>query len=123
MPPIYDWTLLRKDLESKNARLTRFLNLLEKLISPSGRDLADNTISQRQKGLSFLCHFLVGIGNKKISSLKKDIAMFLDHSGVSDRAVDALSNMQVSSTSQENWCEKNIIFVIHRDYVAKEFVT
>src|SRR5215204_6546709 len=123
MTLIYDWALLREDLESKNACLTPFLNMLEKLINPSGRDLADHTISQRQKGLSFLCHFLAGIGNKKISSLKKDIAMFLDHSGVSDRAVDALSNMQVSSTSRENRREKNIISVIHRDYVAKEFVT
>ncbi|CAG8693702.1 9906_t:CDS:2, partial [Ambispora gerdemannii] len=34
------------------------------------------------------------IGNKHISALKKDIAMFLDHSGTSDQAIDTLSNMQ-----------------------------
>ena len=83
--------------------------MLEKLISLSGRGHADHTISQRWKGLSFLCYFLAGIGNKHISSLRKDIAMFLDHSGTSDRAIDTLSNMQLSSTSRENRREKNII--------------
>ena len=102
---------------------TPFLNLLEKLISPSGRDLADHTISQRKKGLSFLCHFLAGIGNKKISSLKKDIALFLNHSGTSDNSIDALANMQVSSTSRENRREKNIISAIHRENVAKDLKT
>ncbi|CAI2195958.1 9699_t:CDS:2, partial [Funneliformis geosporum] len=43
-----------------------------------------------------------GIENKHISSLRKDIAMFLDHSDTSDQAIDSLSNMQLSSTSREN---------------------
>ncbi|CAI2193158.1 15447_t:CDS:2, partial [Funneliformis geosporum] len=54
--------------------------MLEKLINPSSR----------------------GIENKHISLLRKDIAMFLDHSGTSDRAINSLSNMQLSSTSREN---------------------
>ncbi|CAG8698058.1 4723_t:CDS:2, partial [Ambispora gerdemannii] len=97
-PPIYDWKLLRMDLESKDIHFKSFLNLLEKLINPNDRGLVDHTISQRQKGLSFLCHFLAEIGNKHISALKKDIAMFLDHSGISDQAINTLSNMQLSST-------------------------
>jgi len=123
MMPIYEWMLLRADLESRDACLTPFLNLLEKLISPTGRDLVDHTISQRQKGLSFLCYFLAGIGNKQISALRKDIAMFMDHSGTSDRAIDALSNMQLSSTSRENRREKTMISMIHRDNVTRELVT
>ena len=100
--PIYDWKLLRLDLESKDIRLKSFLNLLEKLINPNGRGFVDHTISQRQKGLSFVCYFLAGIGDKHISALRKDIAMFLDHSGTSDQAIDTLSNMQLSSTLREN---------------------
>jgi len=69
-----------------------------------------------------LCYFLAGIGNKHISSLKKDIAMFLDNSGTSDRAIDTLSNMQLSSTSRENRREKNVISSIHRDNVTKELI-
>ena len=121
--PIYEWTSLRADLQSKDSYLAPFLNLLEKLISPTGRDLTDHTISQRQKGLSFLCYFLAGIGNKQISALRKDIAMFLDQSGTSDRAIDTLSNMQLSSTSRENRREKSIISMIHRDNVTKELLT
>ena len=34
-PPIYDWKLLRMNLESKDIRLKSFLNLLEKLINPT----------------------------------------------------------------------------------------
>src|SRR6185369_9774772 len=120
--PIYDWKLLRMDLESKDIRLKSFLNLLEKLINPSGRGLVDHTIEQRQKGLSFICYFLAGIGNKHITTLKKDLAMFLDHSGTSDQAIDTLSNMQLSSTSRENRREKNIISSIHRDNVTRELV-
>ena len=120
--PVYDWKLLRLELESKDIGLKPFLNLLEKLINPSGRGLVDHTISQRQKGLSFLCYFLAGIGNKHISSLKKDIAMFLNHSGTSDQAIDTLSNMQLSSTSRENRREKNIISSIHRDNVTRDLV-
>jgi len=120
--PVYDWKLLRLELESKDIGLKPFLNLLEKLINPSGRGLVDHTISQRQKGLSFLCYFLAGIGNKHISSLKKDIAMFLNHSGTSDQAIDILSNMQLSSTSRENRREKNIISSIHRDNVTRDLV-
>src|SRR2546421_12249018 len=56
--------------------LKSFLNLLEKLINSSGRSLVDHTISQRQKGFSFLCYFLAGIGNKHISSLKKILRCF-----------------------------------------------
>ncbi|CAG8500798.1 7101_t:CDS:2 [Paraglomus occultum] len=82
----------------------------------------DHTISQRQEGLSFLCYFLAGIGNKHISSLKKDIAMFLNHSGASDQAIDTLSNMQLSSTSRENRREKNVISSIHRDNVTRDLV-
>ncbi|CAG8682919.1 11311_t:CDS:2, partial [Ambispora gerdemannii] len=107
---------------SEDIHLKSFLNLLEKLINPNDRDLVDHTISQRQKGLSFLCHFLVEIGNKHISALKKDIAMFLDHSGTSDQAIDTLSNMQLSSISRENRHGKNIISSIHRDNVARELV-
>ena len=83
--PVYDWKLLQLELESIDIGLKPFLNLLEKLINLSGRN---DTISQRQKGLSFLCYFLAGIGNKHISALKKDIAMFLNHSGMSDQAID-----------------------------------
>ncbi|CAG8622765.1 140_t:CDS:2 [Ambispora gerdemannii] len=121
-PPIYDWKLLRMDLESEDIHLKSFLNLLEKLINSNDRDLVDHTISQRQKGLSFLCHFLAGIGNKHINALKKDIAIFLDHSGTSDQAIDTLSNMQLSSTSRENRRGKNIISSIHRDNVTRELV-
>src|SRR5437764_6544357 len=109
--PVYDWKLLRLELESKDIGLKPFLNLLEKLINPSGRGLVDHTISQRQKGLSFLCYFLAGIGNKHISSLKKDIAMFLNHSGTSDQAIDTLSNMQLSSTSGRIEYQTNAIIV------------
>src|SRR5437763_4147219 len=110
--PVYDWKLLRLELESKDIGLKPFLNLLEKLINPSGRGLVDHTISQRQKGLSFLCYFLAGIGNKHISSLKKDIAMFLNHSGTSDQAIDTLSNMQLSSTSGRIEYQTNAISLI-----------
>ncbi|CAJ0827027.1 8059_t:CDS:2, partial [Entrophospora sp. SA101] len=79
-PPIYDWTLLRESLESEDDKLIPFLNMLEKLINPNDRNLAEQTITQRQKGLSFLCYFLAGIGNKQISAIRKDIAMFLDQS-------------------------------------------
>src|SRR5215216_8129114 len=120
--PIYDWKLLRIDMESKNPNLRPFFNMLEKLINPSSRGLVDQTVVQRQKGLSFLCYFLAGIGHKHISSLRKDIAMFLDHSGTSDRAIDSLSNMQLSSTSRENQREKNAISLIHRDNVTKELL-
>jgi hypothetical protein len=61
----------------------------------------------------FVCYFLAGIGNKQISALKKDIAMFLDHSGTSDQAIDALSNKQLNSTLRENRREKNIISSIY----------
>jgi len=37
--PVYDWKLLRLELESKDIGLKPFLNLLEKLINPSGRGL------------------------------------------------------------------------------------
>ena len=60
--PVYDWKLLQLELESIDIGLKPFLNLLEKLINPSGKGLKDHTISQRQKGLSFLCYFLAGIG-------------------------------------------------------------
>jgi hypothetical protein len=96
--------------------------MLEKLINLSDRGLVDHTISQRQKGLSFLCYFLAGIGNKHISALKKDIVMFLDHSGTSDQAIDTLSNMQLTSISKENWREKNIISSIHKDNVTKKLL-
>ncbi|CAG8572661.1 1215_t:CDS:2, partial [Paraglomus occultum] len=46
--------------------------------------------------------FIEWIGNNRISLLKKDIAMFLNHSGTSDQAIDTLSNTQLSSTSREN---------------------
>ena len=98
------------------------VNLFEKLINPSDRSLVDHTIShisQRQKGLSFLCYFLAGIGNKHISSLKKDIAMFLNHSY---QAINTLSNLQSSSTSRENQREKNTISSIHRDNVTRDLV-
>jgi len=107
-------------MESEDSHLKPFFNMLEKLINPSGRGLVDQTIAQRQKGLSFLCYFLAGIRNKHISALKKDIAMFLDHSGTSDRAIDTLFNMQLSSTSRENRREKNVISSIHRDNITKE---
>jgi hypothetical protein len=68
--PIYDWKLLRDELETKDSNLIPFLNMLEKLIDPNDKGLIDNTISQRQKGLSFLCYFLSGIGNKHISAVK-----------------------------------------------------
>ncbi|CAI2197074.1 4721_t:CDS:2 [Funneliformis geosporum] len=47
-------------MESKDPNLRLFFNMLEKLINPNG------------------------IGNKHISSLRKDIAIFLDHSDTSD---------------------------------------
>ena len=67
-------------------------------------------------------YFLAGIRNKHISSLKKDIAIFLDNSDTFDRAIDTLSNMQLSSTLRENWREKNVISLIHRDNVTKELI-
>src|SRR6266540_5072320 len=42
--PIYDWKLLREDMESKDSHLGPFFNMLEKLINLSGRDLVDQTI-------------------------------------------------------------------------------
>ena len=48
--------------------------------------------------------------------------MFLDNSGTSDRTIDTLSNMQLSSTSRENRREKNVISSIHRDNVTKELI-
>ena len=101
---------------------TFVLNHFSTLINPSGRGLVDHTISQRQKGLSFVCYFLAGIGNKHISALRKDISMFFDHSGTSDQGIDTLSNMQLNSTSRENRREKNIISSIHRDNVTRELV-
>jgi len=44
--PIYDWKLLREELESKESNLIPFLNMLEKLIDPNDKGLTDNTISQ-----------------------------------------------------------------------------
>jgi len=44
--PIYNWRLLREELESKNSNLIPFLNMLEKLIDPNDKGLLDNTISQ-----------------------------------------------------------------------------
>ena len=119
-PPIYDWTLLRESLESEDDKLIPFLNMLEKLINPNDRNLAEQTITQRQKGLSFLCYFLAGIGNKQISAIRKDIAMFLDQSGTSNQAIDTFSSIQLSSSSRENRREKNAIALIHRENVAKE---
>ncbi|CAJ0854106.1 4599_t:CDS:2, partial [Entrophospora sp. SA101] len=101
-PPIYDWTLLRESLESEDDKLIPFLNMLEKLINPNDRNLAEQTITQRQKGLSFLCYFLAGIGNKQISAIRKDIAMFLDQSGTTNQAIDTFSSIQLSSSSREN---------------------
>jgi len=48
--------------------------------------------------------------------------MFLDNSSTSDQAIDTLSNMQLSFTSRENWREKNVISLIHRDNVTKELI-
>ncbi|CAJ0764958.1 7743_t:CDS:2, partial [Entrophospora sp. SA101] len=101
-PPIYDWTLLHESLESEDDKLIPFLNMLEKLINPSDRNLAEQTITQWQKGLSFLCYFLAGIGNKQISAIRKDIAMFLDQSGTTNQAIDTFSSIQLSSSSREN---------------------
>ncbi|CAH1769512.1 4583_t:CDS:1, partial [Entrophospora sp. SA101] len=119
-PPIYDWTLLRESLESEDDKLIPFLNMLEKLINPNDRNLAEQTITQRQKGLSFLCYFLAGIGNKQISAIRKDIAMFLDQSGTTNQAIDTFSSIQLSSSSRENRREKNAIALIHKENVAKE---
>src|SRR6185369_7542741 len=118
--PIYNWRLLREELESKNSNLIPFLNMLEKLIDPNDKGLLDNTISQQQKGLSFLCYFLSGIGNKHISAMKKDITMFLDQSGTSNQGIDTFSNMQLCTTSRENLREKGAISLIHKENVAKE---
>src|SRR5207253_9788723 len=104
------------------SNLTPFLNMIEKLIDPNDKALLDNTILQRQKGLSFLCYFLSGIGNKHISAMKKDIAIFLDQSGTSNQAIDTFSNMQLCSTSRENRREKSVISSIHKENVAKELL-
>ena len=118
---IYDWKLLQADMESKDNSLTAFFDMLEKLINPSNRGLVDHTISQRQKGLSFLCHFLAGIGNKQISAMKKDIAMFLDQSRTSDRAINILANMQLSSTSRENRRKKISYLLVTEMMSLKSF--
>lgn len=119
-PPIYDWEIFREGLEAEDAGLIPFFNMLEKLINPNNRDLTEQTITQRKKSLSFLCYFLAGIGNKKISAMRKDVAMFLDQSGASNQAIDTLSHMQLSSSSRENRREKNAIALIHRENVAEE---
>ncbi len=67
-------------------------------------------------------YFFAGIGNKHISSLKKDIAIFLDNSDTSNQAIDILFNMQLSFTSRENWHEKNVIFSIYRNNVTKKLI-
>ena len=46
----------------------------------------------------------------------------MDQSGTSDQIIDTLANMQLSSTSKENQCEKNIISSIHKDDVTKELL-
>ena len=46
----------------------------------------------------------------------------MDNSGISDRTIDTLSNMQLSFTSRENWYEKNVISSIYRDNVTKELI-
>ncbi|CAJ0832383.1 4322_t:CDS:2 [Entrophospora sp. SA101] len=107
-PPIYDWTLLHESLESEDDKLIPFLNMLEKLINPNDRNLAEQTITQQQKCLSFLSYFLAGVGNKQISAIRKDIAMFLDQSGTSNQAIDTFSSIQLSSSSRENRHEKNL---------------
>ena len=94
--------MFHANLEAKDAGLTPFLNMFEKLINPNDRNLTEQTITQQKKGLSFLCYFLAGIGNKHISAMKKDIAMFLDQSGASDQAIDTFSGMQLSTSSREN---------------------
>src|SRR5436853_2315225 len=66
--------------------------------------------------------FSCGDWKQTYQFIEKDIAMFLNHSGTSDQAIDTLSNMQLSSTSRENRREKNIISSIHRDNVTRDLV-
>ncbi|CAG8675287.1 1933_t:CDS:2 [Funneliformis mosseae] len=93
---IYDPEKFLNIVSFQAPELHQFFDMLYQLTNPAGKCEKTNTISKNR--IVVLCYQLASLRNKQMTLLKHDVDLFFQHSGLSKKGIDTLSNMEILTT-------------------------
>ncbi|CAG8483378.1 9082_t:CDS:2 [Gigaspora margarita] len=88
-PAIYSFKQMRREMISKDFRLSSFFDSIYNASLP--KDRSNKDLDKLDKKLAVECYIICGNQNSKLTAFKKDVSLFVDLMGVSTEAIDALS--------------------------------
>ena len=93
---IYDPEDFLNMISAQAPELRQFFDMLYQSTNPTGKCEKTNTTSKGQ--IVVLCYQLASLRNKQMTLLKRDAGLFFQHSGLSKKGIDTLSNIGISTT-------------------------
>jgi hypothetical protein len=107
-------------LEKADPDLVNFFDEMCNAILPE--DWPDSMRDENKKKVVTILHLIAGIRNMHANSFKLDLGLYLEASGTSCNAINALSNAGITVTYKTISNNKNKIAADHAERVKKYFV-
>ena len=93
---IYDPKDFLNLITVQSPELQQFFDMLYQSTNPAGKCEKTNVASKGR--IVVLCYQLASLRNKQMTLLKRDAGLFFQHSGLSKKGINTLSNMGISTT-------------------------
>jgi len=103
---IYSFDEMRRIFEEIEPGLKDFFDQLYSAARPSERN--NQTMDRMKKIMLFICYLLALLNNTKINAFKFDLAYYLNASGTSNKGLNIMANLEVTTISRAVNCKNNV---------------
>ncbi|RIB19126.1 hypothetical protein C2G38_2182720 [Gigaspora rosea] len=118
--PIYKFDELRRLLEDQDSNLIYFFDQLYLAARPSERN--NQTMERMKKIIVFICYLLASLNNTQINAFKSDLAFYLDSARTSNKGLNTMANIGITTTSRTVNRKKKKISETHEEYVRDDLI-